>query len=283
MARAPAAGAVLQNLIQTQNNLLQTLVNAPMFHPAPAAPAPPVENAMVTVLKKDVIPKHLHNHIPERCSWRTKVHLLEPGFWMVVAILKPVPLARTDLVKDMELSGDFVKSFIEGLEQHFPGLSVERKNLIVGYFTTMMKLYVMYLPSITALLAANPVNVDAVRACAEQLVADCLPTIRLARAITLQLDAESLSAEHGATAAAMYTAHVSSLNGDAHLGDATAIKQVMYHSHIHRLRGKTATDLPSNLQGKGSKCRRCQQEVVFGGFKEHNKVCPKKGVGKKKK
>jgi len=125
------------------------------------------------------------------------------------------------------------------------------------------------------------VNVDAVRACAEQLVADYLPIIRLARAITLELDAEALNTEHGPVAAAMYTAHVKGLNGDAHLGDTTAMKQVMYHSHIHRLRGKSATDLPSNFQGKGSKCRRCQQEVAFGGFKEHNKVCPKKGVGKK--
>jgi len=62
MAHAPTAGVALQNLIQNQPNLslLQQLVNAPFMNPPPAAPAPPVENAMVTALKNEVIPHHLH-------------------------------------------------------------------------------------------------------------------------------------------------------------------------------------------------------------------------------
>ena len=268
--------------LQAQVALLQQFVNQ---HAPPPAPAAPVENQLIIVLKLEAIPQHLHVHIPVSCSWKKKINQMEPGFWLIVAILKPVALVRADLTKDMDLPGDFLNSFILGLNMHFPSLDNVRKNLLIDYFKSLMNYYLLHLPEVTRLLAALPVNNAAVRAVAEQLVNDCMPTLKLARAIMIELDTEHITSLHGQQSGQMYKAMTHELNGDAHLGDAAALKQVTYHSTIHKASARLVTNAEgseSALQGKSRQCRRCKQSVPFGGFAAHNKpgICPGRGVPK---
>jgi len=271
-----AVPAGLQALLQAQT----AAMNAVLAALPPPAPAAAVENPLIDSLKREVIANHLHQHMPSTCSWRKKVHVLEPGFWLVVAINKPVALARLDITKDMDLPGDFVTSFIEGgLYYHFPGLEQQRKNQLVECFYDIMNYYLLHLPSVQAAMAAVPVNVATVRACAELLIKNCQSSFRRARAITLQLDTEAIIAQHGAHSGALYSAMTADLNGEGHLGDSVALKQVNYHSRIGR-ENRVVVDPNGSKVPKGSKCRRCQQSVPFAGFSAHNKICPAKGVRK---
>jgi len=277
--RDPAVIAVpagLQALIQAQTAAMNAVLAA---LPPPAPPAG-VENPLIDVLKREVIASHLHQHMPITCSWRKKVHVLEPGFWLLVAINKPVALARLDITKDMDLHGDFVISFIEGgLYHHFPGLEQERKNQLVECFYDIMNYYLLHLPAVQAAMAAAPVNVATVRACAELLIKNCQSSFRRARTITLQLDTEAITAQHGPHSGALYSAMTADLNGDGHLEDSVALKQVNYHSRIGR-DNRLVVDPNGAKMPKGSKCRRCQQPVPFAGFAAHNKICRGKGVRK---
>jgi len=284
---APGAPAVIaldpafQALFTAQNNTLQALLAA---IPAPVPPVPaPVENMLITVLKTEVLPNHLHSSIPTVCSWRKKIHVLEPGFWVIVAINKPVALTRLDLVKDMGMPGEWVRAFVEALETHFPTMQVPRKNSIVESFVSIMKNLVAITPQIQTLQAALPVNTAAIRALAEQMVEDCRSLFRQAREVMIALDTEGVVASHGPTAGAIYQAMTQDLNGEGHLGDALALKQMHYHSTITR-RPKTIHDRSGNddnpMKDKGKTCRRCKQVVPFGGFAAHNKICTGKGVKK---
>jgi len=269
---------------QATHNFFQQIAASPLLQPpAPAAPAP-VENQLILMLKLEVIPEHLHKLIPVICSWRKKINILEPGFWLVVAINKPVPLSRLDLIKDMDLPGDFTRAFQEGLDLHFPELDILRKNRLMESFMSIMNLYVLYLPQVNALMAAAPINVAAVRAVADQMIKDCQPMFKQAREVTIQLDTESIVSTHGGVSGAMYQSMTQELNDGEHLGDVSALKQVNYHSQIHKGSRVANAGLDFNAvpQGKGNKCRRCHNQIPFGGFKAHNKTCPGKGVGKKK-
>jgi len=290
-AAAPAPGAINVNMnmpapllahFQATHNFMQQIAASPVFNPPPAAAAP-VENQLVLVLKLEVIPRHLHEHMPVTCSWRKKMFFLEPGFWLVVAINKTAPLTRADLVKEMDLPGDFARSFADGLGIHFPTLDQGRKNSLMDHFYSIMNLYLLNLPSVTALMAAMPINVPAVRAVADQLIRDCLPIFKQAREIMIKLDTEDVTRNHGAVSGAMYEAMTTALNGGEHLGDASAMKQVTYHSRIHKPGGRIVTainDTTAVFKGKSQKCRRCHQQVPAGGFKTHNSTCPGKGVAK---
>ena len=287
MARRAAAApviaipAVLTTAIQQQGAAIQALLAA---IPAPApAPVVPLENQLLVALKAEIVPAHLHPHFPTTCSWRQKIHLLEPGFWLAVAINMPQPLTRLDMVKSLDLPGDFVMSFTEALYKHFPNIEQTRKNVLVECFEGIMNLYILHIPAVNALLAAVPLNVAAIRAVADQLVLSAKSLFTRSREITIQLDAEIVAQTHGPQSAAIYSAMTKELNGEAHLGDSHALKQITYHS-IHGRRGQRAnvdgTDPAVALSAKASKCRRCQQSVPFGGFKSHNKICPGKGAKK---
>jgi len=239
------------------------------------------ENHLIGSLKIELIPHHLHEKIPKVCTWRLQLHVSFPPFWVIVASLKPAALTRADLWKDMEMPGEWILMFRNGIDMHYPTLDKAIKERVVARFLEVMTTYVSYVPQLQALHGAVPLNPNAIRALTDQMVTDMRPTLVQARNEFLAVETDQVTLEHGAKAGAMY-AHITKTSFDGGmLGDKAAMKQVTYHSMVGRSNLKVVTT-DGQLPGPKA-CRKCGMMVPHGGFKDHNKpgVCTGKGVRKK--
>ena len=271
--QAVVSAALHGTLVNIQGTLAQIQAQG-----QPPVPAP--EDHLVSALKVELVPSHLHDKFPRSVTWRLKLHVSFPPFWLVVASHKAVPLTRNDLWRDAELPGDWMTIFSLAVDEHYPELETSRKTMILSYFRTIMNLYVMYVPLLQAAHAVVPLVPANVRAITEQMIMDARPTLLMARDEFLEIEAEEVTLLHGAKSGAMYSNMTRTTFTGGMLGVANAMKQVTYHSLVGR------SNLPSN-QVVGDKlpgprtCRKCNQQVAFAGFKAHNQICPGRGVAKK--
>ena len=104
------------------------------------------ENHLIGSLKIELIPHHLHEKIPKVCTWRLQLHVSFPPFWVVVASLKPAALTRADLWKDMEMPGEWILMFRNGIDMHYPTLDKAIKERVVARFLEVITTYVSYVP-----------------------------------------------------------------------------------------------------------------------------------------
>jgi len=253
----------------------------------PGAPAPGQLDLLVQTIHEELL-EHLKVHVPKTCTWEKKIYLLEPWFWVVVAHLKVPEITRLDIVKEMGLPGDFTMIFIRALEMHFPEITVPIKNALSKHFEAILRTYILSMPALRVLMAANPVDAVAIKALAVQLVRDVKDSVKSAREVMLHLDVLSIENTYGAKAAAVYGAIAKDPN-ENHLGNAMAMKQAIYQCTKDTSATSALPLVPAIAGGDDGlaslptkACSRCGMAVPAGGFREHNKlgVCPKKGVNK---